>query len=124
MKRTYELLAFLKPIMDADNSEGTLKNVKTAIEKNNGKISKEDKAGRKRLAYPIQKFKDAFMATLIFDIDPKDLDGLNEQLRLNEDLLRYMIASRTEDELKAAAKRAENPAPARGPARGGNRRRA
>ena len=105
--KTYELLVLLKPILDLDNSEGTLTAIKSTIEKNGGKVVSEDKMGRKRLAYNIQKFRDSFMTDIVFEIEPDKLVELRRVFKLNEDIIRFMIATRCPKELAEIAKRGE-----------------
>jgi len=96
---TYEAFVILKPILDVDNSDTVLKNLETLIESTNGKISKKDKLGRKRLAYEILNFKDGFFVTYQLALDPAKIAQIHHAVRLNEDILRFALVSRTEAEL-------------------------
>ena len=94
---TYEGLILLKPILDMDNSDAALKNVEKTIEKLKGKVLNRDKMGRKRLAYEIAKFKDSFVTALVFQLPPENMNELSRLLKLNEDVLRFVMIRREEN---------------------------
>ena len=56
-----------------------------------GEILARNDWGRRRLAYPIRKLNDAFYVTLIVNLPPQSLRGLERALQLTEPVLRYMI---------------------------------
>jgi small subunit ribosomal protein S6 len=92
---TYEAFVILKPILDVDNSDNVLKVIEDAVENLNGKIVKKDKLGRKRLAYEINKFKDGFITTYLFKLDPSSVLSLKRTCQLNEDILRLTLVNRS-----------------------------
>lgn len=96
---TYEAFTILKPILDVDNSDNVLKSLEGTIETLSGKILKKDKLGRKRLAYEIRKFKDGFFVTYQLTLPAKAVAELYRIIRLNEDILRFALVSRTRAEL-------------------------
>jgi small subunit ribosomal protein S6 len=96
---TYEAFTILKPILDVDNSDNVLKSLEATIETLAGKILKKDKLGRKRLAYEIRKFKDGFFVTYQLTLPAKAVAELYRVVRLNEDILRFTLVSRTRAEL-------------------------
>lgn len=96
---TYEAFVILKPILDVDNSDTVLKNLENLIDGLGGKISKKDKLGRKRLAYEIMNFKDGFFVTYQLSLGASKVSQLHHSVRLNEDILRFALVSRTEAEL-------------------------
>lgn len=61
------------------------------IESFNGKIVQEKPLGRRKFAYPIKKETAGYYHTVIFDFDNQQLSRLNNSLKLNSDLLRYLI---------------------------------
>lgn len=110
--KTYEAFIILKPILDVDNSDSTLKSLEDTVESLGGKILKKDKLGRKRLAYEINKFKDGFITTYVLSLEPAKLESLKRTCQLNEDILRLMVVSRSAIQLSSEA---HGRTPERGP---------
>jgi small subunit ribosomal protein S6 len=93
--QTYEAFIILKPILDVDNSDSVLKSVEEMIENQGGKVIKKDKIGRKRLAYEIQKFKDGFITTYLFNLPADKISAFKRTCNLNEDILRLVLVNRS-----------------------------
>lgn len=70
------------------------------IKKQMGKISKEDLWGKKELAYPILHQNEAYYAHFEFESEPATISTLDKTLKLNEDIIRYLIV-RTKAKNKA-----------------------
>lgn len=100
---TYEAFVILKPILDVDNSDNVLKVIEDAVESLNGKVVKKDKLGRKRLAYEINKFKDGFIATYLFKLDPASIVPFKRTCQLNEDILRLTLVNRNKVDITDAS---------------------
>lgn len=56
-----------------------------------GKIEKEEKWGKKMLAYPIKKNTSAYYIYYILDIEENKVKELKKQLNFNEKLIRYLL---------------------------------
>lgn len=56
-----------------------------------GKVAKEDLWGERDLAYPINKQNKGFYAHFELAADPKNAKGLDKILKLEEDVLRYLL---------------------------------
>lgn len=59
-----------------------------------GKVEKEDLWGERPLAYPIKKNTSGFYAHFEIQADPKDTKGLDKSLKVEEDVLRYLLIRR------------------------------
>jgi small subunit ribosomal protein S6 len=75
-------------------SEKDRKELLAALTKKMGKVEKEDLWGERNLAYQIKHQDKAFYAHFEFSADPKEIKGLDNSLKLNEDVLRYLILKR------------------------------
>jgi len=88
---TYELIYIIRPTLD----EQTLATVKEKVEKHitgaNGEITHRDDWGKRRLAYPIQKFTEGFYTVLQFNFPPAAVRDLERFLQLTEEVLRYLV---------------------------------
>ena len=91
--KAYELLYIVKPTLDDEAREAVLESIKNIITEANGEV---DVWGSRKLAYPIQKFRDGvytlvnFKATVDF---PKELD---RRLKISEDVIRHIIVAQDE----------------------------
>ena len=56
-----------------------------------GKVEKEDLWGVRDLAYPIKRQTKGFYAHFEIEADPKGAKGLDKILKLEEDVLRYLL---------------------------------
>ena len=58
--KNYELLTVFKPGLDAEEVDKALEALGKTASELGGKVVSTDKAGRKKLAYDIQNFRDGF----------------------------------------------------------------
>ena len=89
--KNYELLAIFKPNLDAEEVDKAIEKINATIVEFGGNVESVDKAGRKKLAYEIQNFRDGFFATTILSIPADKIAEFKRQLRLNDSLLRTMF---------------------------------
>jgi len=89
----------LKPqLSDAEIAEFVDK-TKKYITHEGGEIVSEEKMGRRKLAHEINHIRDGFYAYMKFKSEPKLLASLNQQLRVNESVLRSMAIKNDEKEI-------------------------
>jgi len=81
-------------IVDA-GAEGQDKKILEAIhkiiEKEKGRVTKEESWGKRALVYPIKKKKEGGYYKISFSLDPARLETINKSCKLNQDILRVMI---------------------------------
>lgn len=61
------------------------------VKKSFSKPLKEEIWGVRSLAYPIQHLDKAFYAYFEFDAEPQVIPVLDKQIKLNEDVIRYLL---------------------------------
>jgi len=83
----YLLTLLVKNDVEEKDRLALLDNVKKAF----GKLDKEDLWGVRELAYPISKQNRAFYAHFEFQSEPNTISQLDKNLKLNEDVIRYLI---------------------------------
>lgn len=83
----YVLTLILKP----DLEEKAQKELLSDVVKNLGKLEKEELWGNKDLAYPIQKQTKGYYAHYFFESEPSSISDLDNTLKLEENILRYLI---------------------------------
>ncbi len=89
--KTYELLTIFKPNLDAEEVDKAIEKLNATIVEFGGSVASVDKAGRKKLAYEIENFRDGFFATTILSMPADKIAEFKRQLRLNDSLLRTMF---------------------------------
>jgi len=81
-------------ILDPDNEDKIKElqgSITRAITGSNGSVTKEDNWGKKKLPFPIKKKKEGIYYKLDFSADPSQISLLNNNYKLNGDILRVMI---------------------------------
>ena len=89
--KTYELMTIFKPNLDAEEVDKVIEKINSVITEFGGNVVSTDKAGRKKLAYEIQNFRDGFFATTVLSIPAEKIAEFKRQLRLNDNILRTMF---------------------------------
>ncbi|CAN5149346.1 hypothetical protein BH11PLA2_BH11PLA2_39870 [soil metagenome] len=92
-KALYETLFALDVTKTATDVEGTKNGITQLIEKLGGEVLVArpwDETGK--LAYPIQKQKKAFFFIVYYNFESTRQQELEQDLRLNENLLRYLTS--------------------------------
>ena len=122
--RTYEVLYILSPQVPEEEATAISTEFKRVAETTGAALKNEEAWGRRRLAYPIQKFNEGIYHLLVYESD-SSLAELDRRMKNNDRVLRHMIV-RTDEDLKRADKLAKRnpkkervrPAPAFTPAAG------
>ncbi|HEX2652894.1 MAG TPA: 30S ribosomal protein S6 [Xanthobacteraceae bacterium] len=86
----YEHVYLARQDVTAQQVEELTAQYKGVIEQMGGKVSKTEYWGVKSLAYRIRKNRKAHLTLFNIDAPPAALAEVERQMRLNEDILRYM----------------------------------
>lgn len=89
--RPYEVTFIVRPDVDETGFTGVIDKVKGWIAASGGSVSKTDIWGRRRLAYPIKKMTEGQYVLLLADLPAQSLAGLERDLRLSEEILRFLL---------------------------------
>src|SRR6202163_5112965 len=100
--RTYEVLFILSPQVSEEEAMTLIAEFKRVADSLGAKLSNEEAWGRRRLAYPIQKFHEGNYHLFVFESDGS-LSELDRRMRNAESVLRHMIV-RTDLDHKRADK--------------------
>ena len=93
----YELTVVVSAKIEDDERAATLDKVKAYVERFGGKITNIDEAGKKKLAYEIQKMSEAFYYFVQFDAEATAPAELESRLRIMDNVLRFLIV-RTDEQ--------------------------
>ena len=89
--KKYELMSVFKPNLDAEEVDKAIDALSKVVSDLKGKVESTDKAGRKKLAYDIQNFRDGFFVNFVLSLPEENVAEFRRQLRLNDNILRTMF---------------------------------
>lgn len=92
--RNYELALIVDPEVEENSLPELEDKVKKWVEASGGVISNIDRWGKRRLAYPIQKKNEGYYFIIQIEMPPQAGVEIEREMRINEQILRYMITSR------------------------------
>ena len=93
----YELTLVVSAKIEDDERAATVDKAKAYVERFGGKITNVDEAGKKKLAYDIQKMSEAFYYFVQFDAEPTAPPEIESRVRIMDNVLRYLIV-RTDEQ--------------------------
>lgn len=91
---SYYLTLVLKTELEEKERKALLDSISKKVSGTEGKITKEDLWGVRSLAYPIKRNTSGYFAHFEISADPKDVKGLDKTLKVEEDILRYLLKRR------------------------------
>ena len=86
----YELSLVVNAKIEDEVRTATVDKVKSLITTFGGTITDINEAGKKRLAYEIQKMRERFYYFIQFDAEPEMPAELEQRLRIMDNVLRYL----------------------------------
>ncbi|HET6380984.1 MAG TPA: 30S ribosomal protein S6 [candidate division Zixibacteria bacterium] len=89
--RRYELMLLFRPDLEDDKLQSAVEKVTRAIVNAGGALTKVSPWGKRRLAYPIQHFREASYFLIHFDIAPSAVRGIERGLLISEEILRHLV---------------------------------
>lgn len=93
MTRNYETIFILDPLLEDSKIDGIADKYNDFLSKNGCNISKTDKWGRKKFAYPIKKKLTGFYVSIEFQGEPGIISRLEKTYSLDDNILRYLTTS-------------------------------
>ena len=92
----YELAVVLRPDLDEEAKAAEMQKVQDLITRFGGVIEKIDDWGKKRLAYEIQKMKEAFYYFIRFEADSTAPAEIESRVRIMDNVIRYLCVRQDE----------------------------
>ena len=86
----YELAVVLSAKLEDDERAAALEKVKGYITRFGGNIVDVDEWGKKRLAYEIQKMKEAYYYFIHFDAEADVPGEIEQRIRIMDNVIRYL----------------------------------
>ena len=94
--RNYEGVFFADPDLGAEPLKAMVAQVQELITKNGGRIESLQEWGKKRLAYKIKKKQEGSYFLIHFQLGTAQTKKVEQTLRLNDQLLRFLLINKDE----------------------------
>lgn len=118
----YENVFIARQDISSSQVETLAENLAKVIEENGGKVTKTEHWGLRTLAYRIKKNRKGHYVLMNIDAPSEAVREMERQMRLNEDIIRYLTTRVDElEEGPSAILQARNAKDDRRGSRGGNR---
>jgi ribosomal protein S6 len=88
--KQYELTYLTPQELTEEEGKNLQDKLAGVITAKSGTVTEFQKAYKRRLAYPVQKRDVAYVNTVIFQLEPKDLETLNKELKEEAKILRSL----------------------------------
>ena len=105
LMRRYELMLVLRPDVADDRSQAVIDRTTRQITAAGGQITKVAPWGRRRLAYPIDRYREGSYHIILFQAPGDAIVELEHGLLITEEVLRHLV---TRDERPVKASRRED----------------
>jgi small subunit ribosomal protein S6 len=102
--RTYEVPFIVAPNVDEESIERMIGQFEQVVAEKGGKVVKVERVGRRRLAYPIRKFREGTYVLLVVEGSGREIAELERRLRVTSDMILRYITIRIDEDLKRAEK--------------------
>lgn len=89
--RDYELMYIVRPNMADEELAGATERVDAMVNNLGGSVGEKNPWGKRRLAYPIDKYEDGYYIVSKIKLDTTRTRALEEQLRISEDVIRHIL---------------------------------
>ena len=86
----YELAVVVSAKIEDDERAQVIEKVIALVERFGGQISDVDEWGKKRLAYEIQKMKEAYYYFIHFESDATAPSAIESKIRIMDGVIRYL----------------------------------
>lgn len=110
---TYETIFITTPTLTEDEERTLVGTFAQIVSDGGGSMAANERMGRRRLAYPIQKFDDGVYTRFLYDSDPAVPKELERRIRISDKVIRYLTVRMEPDWAIASKEQAVRDAQAR-----------
>ncbi len=89
--RDYELVMMISPEVADEAVPSTVERVQQFVADQGGQVKEVTPWGRRRLAYAINRHKEASYVVAQLSLDPQRLRALEDNLKLADDVIRHIV---------------------------------
>ncbi len=104
--KQYELVVLLHPDLEID-VDTPISKIEKLIDGVDGKITKRDNWGKKRLAYPVKKNQFGIYIYFEVDLKPEAVRQLESSLLITEEVIRFLLVKRVATPAVSTAEKAD-----------------
>ncbi len=103
--KKYELNYLISPEISEEEAKEFQNKITSFIQEEEGVLNEEGSIIRIKLAYPIKKQAQAYLAVLNFQLNSEKLSSLEKKLKAENQILRYLLLIKKEPEIKPGISR-------------------
>lgn len=92
----YELTVVVSAKIEDEERAAAVEKCKALIERFGGQVTNVDEWGKKKLAYEVQKMKEAFYYFIQFDAEPTVPVEIESRVRIMDNVIRYLCVRQDE----------------------------
>jgi small subunit ribosomal protein S6 len=89
--RHYELVVIIYPDAEEEELTAIVDKISQVITTNGGQVLETEVRGRRRLAYPIRKFREGYYVVMQVQLEKKGIGELERSLKLTEEVIRHLL---------------------------------
>ena len=104
--RLYDIVVLVTPELSEDETQKVAADFRKILTDGGAEIVKDEPWGRRRLAFPIARKREAYYQYFQVSAEPAIVAEAERRMRLSDQVIRH-LAVRADEELKRAAKSAE-----------------
>jgi len=90
MTNTYEMMFVLRPDLTQEQVNGQMRKYRDFLKENGAEKVSLEVWGKRRLAYPIQKFQEGIYILTYYTGDGSQVASIERDMRLGDEVLRYL----------------------------------
>ncbi len=94
--RKYEIMYIIRPTVDEGNMKNVIGEVNSIFTEMDSKVLSTDEQGMKDLAYEIKKHTKGYYVLLKVEANNDAINEFNRKVRINEDIIRFIVISEEE----------------------------
>ncbi|MEM4723702.1 MAG: 30S ribosomal protein S6 [Candidatus Hadarchaeum sp.] len=92
----YELVFVVRPELEEEPLAALVNKVSQTISDLQGQVQQIEPWGKRRLAYPIKKYREGFYYLMLIELPASAVRSLDRTLRFTEDVIRHLIVRKDE----------------------------
>lgn len=106
-ERDYQLGVVISPDVGEDQARALVDRISTIVANHDGRVIRVIAWGRRRLAYPIEHQRDGLYFWFDMQLPPTQVAAVEQQLRVNEAIIRHLLTLRDAGVVAQERERAE-----------------
>lgn len=89
--RPYELVFIVAPTLEDDGVQAQVESVTNRVVQHGGEVTKVNIWGRRKLAYPIKKFREGHYVVLNMQCPAEAVKEIERDLLISENVIRHLV---------------------------------